>query len=198
MKLVFFFALGLLIFYIHVTPSVTSKSSTINKPTSKSTKTPGSNSAKTKDKSKEFKKNIGDDTKTKDKSKVHRKDTSGRTTTTTTKAKKTPNIKTPFDKVLEKLSNCASSSPSLVDVMQENLEELQLDEKYISLFNAAPHTAAFLNKRTHDSTKFIGGLRQALNADWSNPTWKSWNEIDTLFQPFKQQFVYAMMRFNCT
>ncbi|CAF3366023.1 unnamed protein product [Rotaria sp. Silwood1] len=172
--------------YIHVASSVTSKS----------TKNTGSNAAKPKDKSKEFKKNIGDGTKTKDKSKVHRKDTNERTATT--KGKKTPNIRTPFDKVLEKLSNCASSSPSLVDVMQENLQELQLDEKYTPLFNAAPHTATFLNKRTHDSTKFIGGLRQALNADWSNPTWKSWDEIDTLFRPFKQQFVYAMMRFNCT
>ncbi|CAF2382767.1 unnamed protein product [Rotaria sp. Silwood2] len=179
-----------------MTSSVTSKPSTANKGKSKSTKATDSNTAKTKGKSKEVKKNTGDGTKTQDKSKVHKKDTADQTTTT--KGKKTPNIRTPFDKVLEKLSNCASSSPSLVDVMQENLQELQSDEKHAPLFNAAPHTAAFLNKRSHDSTKFIGGLRQALNADWSNPTWKSWNEIDTLFRPFKQQFVYAMMRFNCT
>ena len=82
--------------------------------------------------------------------------------------------------------------------MQENLKELQSDEKYTSLFHAAPHTNAFLNKKKQDSTKFIGGLRQALGADWSNPTWTSATEIDTLFRPFKQQFVYAMMRFNCT
>ncbi len=82
--------------------------------------------------------------------------------------------------------------------MQENLKEIQSDDKYIPLFNAAPHTAAFLKKKQQDSTKFIGGLRQALNADWSNPAWKSWNEIDTLFRPLKQQFVYTMMRFNCT
>ena len=107
-------------------------------------------------------------------------------------------VRTPFDKVLDKLSTCATSSPSIVEVMQENLKELQSDEKYIPLFNAAPHTSAFLNKKKQDSTKFIGGLRQALSADWSNPTWTSWNEIDTLFRPFKQQFVYAMMRFNCT
>jgi len=110
-------------------------------------------------------------------------------------------VRTPFDQVLEKLSNCASSSsesPSIAEVMQENLKELQSDEKYVPLFNAAPHTAAFLKKKKQDSTKFIGGLRQALNADWSNPTWKSWTEIDTLFRPFKQQFVYTMMRFNCT
>jgi len=110
-------------------------------------------------------------------------------------------VQTPFDKVLEKLSNCADSSsisPSIAEVMQENLKELQSDDKYIPLFNAAPHTAAFLKKKQQDSTKFIGGLRQALNADWSNPAWKSWNEIDTLFRPLKQQFVYTMMRFNCT
>lgn len=107
-------------------------------------------------------------------------------------------VRTPFDTALEKLSKCANDSPSLVDVMQENLRELQTDKKYVPLFNAAPHTAAYLNRRIHDSTKFINGLRQALNADWSNPTWKSWDEIDTLFRPFKQQFVYAMMRFNCT
>jgi hypothetical protein len=82
--------------------------------------------------------------------------------------------------------------------MQENLKELQSDEKYSPLFNAAPHTAAFLKKKNQDSTKFIGRLRQALGADWSNPAWKSADEIDTLFRPLKQQFVYTMMRFNCT
>ena len=82
--------------------------------------------------------------------------------------------------------------------MQENLAELQSDEKYRSLFHAAPHTAAFLKAKKRDSTKFIIGLRQALNADWSSPVWKSANEIDKLFQPLKQQFVYTMMRFNCT
>ncbi len=110
-------------------------------------------------------------------------------------------VRTPFDKVLEKLSNCAmtsSASPSIAEVMQENLKEIQSDEKYISLFNAAPHTALFLNKKNQDSRKFINGLRQALHADWSNPVWKSSNEIDTLFRPLKQQFVYTMMRFNCT
>jgi hypothetical protein len=107
-------------------------------------------------------------------------------------------VRTPFDKVLDKLSTCAASSPSLVEVMQENLEQLKSDEKYTSLFKAAPHTTEFLKKKKQDSTKFIGGLRDALSADWSNPTWTSWNEIDTLFRPFKQQFVYAMMRFNCT
>jgi hypothetical protein len=110
-------------------------------------------------------------------------------------------VRTPFDKVLEKLSNCAATntlSPSIAEVMEENLKEIQSDEKYVSLFNAAPHTAAFLKRKKKDSTKFIGGLRQALHADWSNPAWKSYNEIDTLFRPLKQQFVYTMMRFNCT
>lgn len=82
--------------------------------------------------------------------------------------------------------------------MEENLVELQGDEKYISLFNAAPHMAAFLKKKKKDPTKFITGLRQSLHADWSNPAWKSYKEIDTLFRPLKQQFVYTMMRFNCT
>ncbi|CAF1625371.1 unnamed protein product [Didymodactylos carnosus] len=82
--------------------------------------------------------------------------------------------------------------------MQENLKELQSDETYTPLFNVVPHTTAFLNKKKQDSTKFVDGLRQALSADWSNPTWTSWNKIDTLFRPFKQQFVYAVMRFNCT
>lgn len=107
-------------------------------------------------------------------------------------------VRTPFDKVLDKLSNCAASQPSLVEVMEENFKELQNDEKYRSLFNAAPHTAAFIKKKKKDPTKFITGLRQALAADWSNPAWKSADEIDTLFRPLKQQFVYAMMRFNCT
>jgi hypothetical protein len=83
--------------------------------------------------------------------------------------------------------------------MQENLKELQSDEQYTPLFNAAPHTTAFLNKKKQDSSeKFILGLQQALGADWSNSAWKSSSEIDTLFRPLKQQFVYAMMRFNCT
>ena len=82
--------------------------------------------------------------------------------------------------------------------MQENLKELQSDQQYTQLFNAAPHTTAFLKKKKKDSDKFIIGLRQALGADWSNPAWTSSDEIDTLFRPFKQQFVYALMRFNCT
>ena len=82
--------------------------------------------------------------------------------------------------------------------MQENLQELQADEKYTRMFVAAPHTAAFLNERKSDSSRFIPRLRQALSADWSHPAWSSWKEIDTLFRPLKQQFVYAMMRFNCT
>ena len=110
-------------------------------------------------------------------------------------------VRTPFDKVLEKLSNCAAKStlsPSVAEVMEENLKEIQSDQKYSALFHAAPHTAAFLKKKKKDSTKFISGLSQALHADWSNPVWKSYKEIDTLFQPLKQQFVYTMMRFNCT
>ena len=110
-------------------------------------------------------------------------------------------VRTPFDQVLEKLSNCAATStlsPSVAEVMEENLLELQRDEKYISLFQAAPHMAAFLKKKKKDPTKFIPGLRQSLHADWSNPAWKSYKEIDTLFRPLKQQFVYTMMRFNCT
>ncbi|CAF3459566.1 unnamed protein product [Rotaria socialis] len=223
MRFIFFFALCLLLCYIHLASSDTNKPSTTTKPKSKSTKekditstktTDGKNiKTKTKAESKESKKNTVDDTKTKGKIKTSTKSTSDRTTikdktkvqkddasgkSSKAKGKKTSNIRTPFDQALEKLSICASSSPSLVDVMQENLQELQSDEKYIPLFNAAPHTTAFLKKKAHDSSKFIGGLRQALNADWSNPTWKSWDEINTLFRPFKQQFVYAMMRFNCT
>lgn len=82
--------------------------------------------------------------------------------------------------------------------METNLKELQDDHQYIPLFNAAPHTATFLKKKKKDSKKFISGLRQALQADWSNPAWKSYKEIETLFRPLKQQFVYTMMRFNCT
>ena len=81
--------------------------------------------------------------------------------------------------------------------MQENLQELQADKEYTALFNAAPHLAAFINEQNHDSIQFINKLKQALSADWSNPVWKSWNEIDTLFRPLKQQFVYAIMRFHC-
>ena len=107
-------------------------------------------------------------------------------------------VRTPFDKVLEKLSKCAAESPTLVDVMQENFVELQADGKYASLFQAAPHTTAFLNQKKKNPKKYIKALQQALTADWSHPKWKSADQIETLFRPLKQQFVYAMMRFNCT
>lgn len=158
-------------------------------------------------------------TKPKDKSKVNMKDAHS-SSSKPTKPKKPLNsqsihelffqfdmklilylVQSPFDKVLDKLSKCAltsSESPSIVEVMQENFKELQKDKKYIPLMNAAPHTAAFLKKKKHDTNKFIVGLREALSADWSNPAWKSADEIETLFRPLKQQFVYTMMRFNCT
>ncbi|UJR35061.1 hypothetical protein I4U23_027837 [Adineta vaga] len=180
MKLVLVFALCLLICYIHTTSSESSGAK---------------KQASTKDK---VKKPDNVHSKAKDKTKAHGKPPINRDGT---KEKRTPQIRTPFDKVLDKLSKCAlssSASPSLIEVMEENLKELQTDEKYRSLFNAAPHVATFLKKQRKDSSKFIPGLQQALNADWSNPAWKSADEIETLFRPLKQQFVYAMMRFNCT
>lgn len=82
--------------------------------------------------------------------------------------------------------------------MEANLAELKTDVKYQTLFNAAPHVSAFLEKKKKNPVKFIAGLQQALLADFSSPAWKSADEIDTLFRPLKQQFVYTMMRFNCT
>ncbi|CAF4173025.1 unnamed protein product, partial [Adineta steineri] len=166
--------------------SVTNKSSTMKSPSEKLTKEKKPTSTNKAD---------SNTAKTKDKNKKPLKDSNNRDTT---KTKRSPQIRTPFDKVLDKLTRCASSSPSLVEVMEENLKELQTDAKYTALFQAAPHTAAFIKKKNKDSSKFITGLRQALGFDWSNPAWKSADEIDTLFRPFKQQFVYAMMRFNCT
>lgn len=99
---------------------------------------------------------------------------------------------------MDKLAACADSSPSVIDVMQENLQEIQEDPAYENLFFHAPHTSAFLKKKKKDQSKFISGLKQALSADWSNPTWRSADEIETIFRPLKQQFVYTKMRFNCT
>lgn len=107
-------------------------------------------------------------------------------------------VRTPFDKALEKLTKCSISSPTLIDVVEENLLEIRTDPKYENLFRHAPHVAAFLKKKKKDSTKFLSGLKQSLSADWSNPQWKSADEIESIFRPLKQQFVYTMMRFNCT
>lgn len=83
--------------------------------------------------------------------------------------------------------------------MRENFQQLLADKKYTSLIKAAPHTMAFVKKtKKDDSKKFVNGLRQSLSADWSNPQWKSADEIETIFRPLKQQFVYTMMRFNCS
>ncbi|CAF0940842.1 unnamed protein product [Adineta ricciae] len=180
MKLVVVLALCLLVCYIHVTssePSGTKKQATKKDPKSKPVNGPTSHS------------------KPKEKHGAHGKHP---TSQDGKKAKRTPQIRTPFDKVLEKLMTCATSSPSLVEVMESNLKDIQNDEKYQSLFKAAPHTAAYLKKNKNRPEKFIPGLQQALSADWSSPAWKSADEIETLFRPLKQQFVYAMMRFNCT
>ena len=107
-------------------------------------------------------------------------------------------VRTPFDKALDKLSKCTGSTTDLADVMHANLKELQSDRKYENLFNAAPHLQAFINRQNKVSKDFLDGFRQAIIADWSNPKWKSADEIETIFRPLKQQLVFALMRFNCT
>jgi hypothetical protein len=89
-------------------------------------------------------------------------------------------------------------SPLLIDVMQKNLDEIRFDQHYRTLFQAAAHTGAFLDRQQPKNEAFVDGLRQALAADWAHPKWKSANEIETIFRPLKQQFIYALMRFNCT
>lgn len=106
-------------------------------------------------------------------------------------------VRTPFDKVLDKLSKCSEKSPDLIEVMQKNLEELRTDRKFENFFQSAGHTAAFIAREKIDDNEFFGQLRQSILADWSNPKWKSAKQIESLFQPLKQQFVYAMMRFKC-